>query len=137
MMIDVVCFKKVEVDEVSEDKEDTKGKEEGKAKKPVISPVTIWIGIFPESTSTMAAHDTAQDILALLKDYQITDIKLTSVSPSIHVKLVLSFSNLPVIWTHSLTLLVFSLLPLASASLPRQGLSLRGQWPSTLLKVVL
>ncbi|KAF8799280.1 hypothetical protein BYT27DRAFT_7221909 [Phlegmacium glaucopus] len=77
--IDVVRFKKVEVDEAPEDEENAVGKEEGKgeggkAKKPVVGPVTIWIGVFPESTSAMAAHDAAQDVLALLKDYQITDV---------------------------------------------------------------
>ena len=81
-MIDVVRFKKVEVDEVHEDEEDVEGKEEDEdeetvgAKKPVVGPVTIWIGVFPESTSATAAHDAAQDVLALLRDYQITDIDI-------------------------------------------------------------
>ncbi|KAG9088912.1 hypothetical protein FRC06_001781 [Ceratobasidium sp. 370] len=57
----------VEVDEPLEDKEG----------KPVVSPVTIWTGILPGSTSATTAHDVAQDILALLKDhYQITDIDI-------------------------------------------------------------
>ncbi|KAG7439988.1 uncharacterized protein BT62DRAFT_924364 [Guyanagaster necrorhizus] len=71
--VDVVRFKMVEVDEAPEDEEDT-DKETVEANKPVVSPVTIWIGVFPESTSATAAHDAAQDILALLKDYQITDV---------------------------------------------------------------
>jgi hypothetical protein len=59
----------VDVDEAVEDEE------EGEAKKPIIGPVTIWTGVFPGSTSATAAHDAAQDVLALLKDhYQITDI---------------------------------------------------------------
>ena len=59
-----------------EDEEGGESEEEGKARKPVSSPVTIWIGIFPESTSATAAHDAAQDVLALLKDYQITDLDI-------------------------------------------------------------
>ncbi|KAG7451734.1 uncharacterized protein BT62DRAFT_1030868 [Guyanagaster necrorhizus] len=58
---------------VSTDEEDA-NKEIAEAKKPPIGPVTIWIGVFPESTSATAAHNAAQDILALLKDYQITDV---------------------------------------------------------------
>ena len=46
------------------------------AKEPVVGPVTIWIGIFPDSTSATAAHDEAQDLLALLNDYQITDVDI-------------------------------------------------------------
>ena len=74
--MDVVRFKKVEVDEASEDEEDAEGEEEGEAKKPVTGPVTIWIGVFPESASATAAHDAAQGVLALLKDYQITDVDI-------------------------------------------------------------
>ena len=49
----------VEVDEAPEDQEE--GEDEGtvKAKKPVLSPVTIWIGVFPESTTATAAHHVA------------------------------------------------------------------------------
>ncbi|KIL60408.1 hypothetical protein M378DRAFT_14168 [Amanita muscaria Koide BX008] len=81
----VVRFKKVEVDEAPEDEEDAKGKEEGEgeeegeAKKPVVGPVTIWIGVFPESTSATAAHDAAHDVLALLRSPTSTS---TSASPS-------------------------------------------------------
>ena len=65
----------VEVDEAFEDEED--GDEETvEAKKPVAGPVTIWIGVFPESTSATTAQDAAQDVLALLKDYQITDVDI-------------------------------------------------------------
>jgi hypothetical protein len=72
----------VEVDEASEEEEDAEGEEEGEdeetveAKKSVVGPVTIWIGVFPESTSATTAHDAAQDVLALLKDYQITDVDI-------------------------------------------------------------
>ncbi|KAF8879528.1 hypothetical protein CPB84DRAFT_292048 [Gymnopilus junonius] len=77
--IDVVRFKKVEVDEPDSDEEDVEDEEEDekqtpKAKKQNIGPVTIWIGVFPESTTPTAAHDAAQDVLALLKDYEITDV---------------------------------------------------------------
>ena len=34
------------------------------------------IGVFPESTSATAAHDAAQSLLVLLKDYQITDVDI-------------------------------------------------------------
>ncbi|EIW75088.1 hypothetical protein CONPUDRAFT_66084, partial [Coniophora puteana RWD-64-598 SS2] len=67
----VVRFKKVEVDEAPEDEE------EDEAKKPALGPVTIWIGVFPESTSATAAHNAAQVVLALLhKDYRITDVDI-------------------------------------------------------------
>lgn len=72
--IDVVRFKMVKVDEAPEDEEDADEEMVEATKKPVISPVTIWIGVFPESTSATAAHDATQDVLALLKDYQITDV---------------------------------------------------------------
>ncbi|KAJ7691634.1 hypothetical protein B0H17DRAFT_1179591 [Mycena rosella] len=51
--IDVVRFKMVEVDEAPEDEEDADEE---------------------TSISATAAHDAAQDVLALLKDYQITDV---------------------------------------------------------------
>ncbi|KAF9229957.1 hypothetical protein BU15DRAFT_23531, partial [Melanogaster broomeanus] len=72
--IDVVHFRKLGVNEAPEDEEDVE--ETIKAKKLVAGPVTIWIGIFPESTSATVAHDAAQDLLALLRDYQITDIDI-------------------------------------------------------------
>ena len=43
-------------------------------KNPVVGPVTIWIGVSPDTTSTTAAHSAAEDVLALLKDYQTTDV---------------------------------------------------------------
>ncbi|KAF8552333.1 hypothetical protein OG21DRAFT_1535374 [Imleria badia] len=61
--IDIVRFKKVVEDD-----------EEGEAKNPVVGPVTIWIGVSPDTTSATAAHGAAQDVLALLKDYKITDV---------------------------------------------------------------
>ncbi|KAK0213851.1 hypothetical protein IW262DRAFT_1411917 [Armillaria fumosa] len=65
--IDVVRFKMVEVDEDADE-------ETVEAKKAVVGPVTIWIGVFPESTSATAAHDAAQAVLTLLRHYQITDV---------------------------------------------------------------
>ncbi|KAK0207441.1 hypothetical protein IW262DRAFT_1450873 [Armillaria fumosa] len=65
--IDVVRFKMVEIDEDTDE-------EMVEAKKSVVGPVTIWIGVFPESTSATAAHNAAQAVLALLKHYQITDV---------------------------------------------------------------
>lgn len=44
--------------------------------KKLVGPVTIWIGVFPESTSATVAHDAAQDILALLKDHNISDVDI-------------------------------------------------------------
>jgi len=61
---------------VPEDEEEDEDEETVEAKKPVVGPVTIWIGVFPESTSATAAHDAAQDVLALLRDYQITDVDI-------------------------------------------------------------
>ncbi|KAI9443580.1 hypothetical protein H4582DRAFT_1925837 [Lactarius indigo] len=40
----------------------------------VISPVTIWVGVLPDSTNGDAAFDSAQGILDLLKRYDIDDI---------------------------------------------------------------
>ncbi|KAL5480421.1 hypothetical protein ACEPAI_1691 [Sanghuangporus weigelae] len=68
--IDVVRFKKVVEDEAVEDEDD----DSGEAKKPIVGPVTIWIGVSPDTTSATAAHGAAQDVLALLKDYEITDV---------------------------------------------------------------
>ena len=45
-------------------------------KKPTAGPVTIWIGVFPNSTSPTTAHDAAQSVLALLAGSQITDIDI-------------------------------------------------------------
>jgi hypothetical protein len=81
-MIDIIYFKKVKVNKGSKNKEDTEseeksnGEEEDKAKKLVVSPVTIWIGIFSNTASAMAAHNAAQDVLTLLKNYQITNIDI-------------------------------------------------------------
>lgn len=39
------------------------------------APVTIWIGTFPNSgLSATAAHNAAQDLLALLKAFDLTDV---------------------------------------------------------------
>ncbi|KAI0029419.1 hypothetical protein K488DRAFT_72980 [Vararia minispora EC-137] len=83
--MDVVRFKKVEVDEADEDEDededegDVEGEEDEdeetvKTKEQNVGPVTIWVGVFPESTTATAAHNAAQDVLALLKDYKITDV---------------------------------------------------------------
>ena len=75
--MDIVRFKNVEVDEAPEDEEEGEDEETVTvdAKKPVLSPVTIWIGVFPKSTTATAAHDAAQSILTLLQNkYQITDV---------------------------------------------------------------
>jgi hypothetical protein len=42
-----------------------------------VGPVVVWIGVFPESgLSATAAHNAAQDLLALLKDFDLTDIDI-------------------------------------------------------------
>ncbi|THH10642.1 hypothetical protein EW146_g8312 [Bondarzewia mesenterica] len=83
--IDIVRFKNVEVDEAPEDEEEGEDEETVKAKKPVLSPVTIWIGVFPESTTATAAHYAAQSVLALLQKYQITDVDV-DFRESIHTR---------------------------------------------------
>lgn len=52
-----------------EDEDEGEDEESVEAKEPVISPVTIWIGVPPESTTATAAHHAAQSILALLQKY--------------------------------------------------------------------
>lgn len=49
--------------------------EDGRGKE-VISPVTIWIGVLPDSTNGDAAFDSAQGIIELLKKYEIDDIDI-------------------------------------------------------------
>ncbi|KAG9103361.1 hypothetical protein FRC06_011308 [Ceratobasidium sp. 370] len=44
--------------------------------KTITSPVTIWVGVRPDSTNGKAAFDSAQDILELLKVYDIDDIDI-------------------------------------------------------------
>jgi threonine dehydrogenase-like Zn-dependent dehydrogenase len=70
---DIVCFKNVEVDEAAEEEEEGEDEETVEA---VLGPVTIWIGVFLESTTATAAHHAAQGILALLQKYQITDVNV-------------------------------------------------------------
>ncbi|KAI9684814.1 MAG: hypothetical protein M1829_000189 [Trizodia sp. TS-e1964] len=70
--IDVVCFRNT--DDAFGKKPNDAGEE---AKKAGLSPVTIWVGVFPGLTSATTAHDAAEDILALLKgDFQITNIDI-------------------------------------------------------------
>ncbi|CAE7205656.1 unnamed protein product [Rhizoctonia solani] len=72
---------KVDADKDDADKDDADEEDDGGesikarlSKKPELGPVTIWIGVYPGSTSATAAHNAAQDVLALLKDYEITDV---------------------------------------------------------------
>jgi hypothetical protein len=44
--------------------------------KAVTGPVTIWVGVLPDSTNGDAAFDSAQGILELLKKYEINDIDI-------------------------------------------------------------
>ncbi|KAJ3803887.1 hypothetical protein F5876DRAFT_84203 [Lentinula aff. lateritia] len=69
--IDVIGFK---VDEVSEDDEDNECS--GEARYSVLSPVTIWVGVFPGLVTATAAHNVAKIILDLLKVYQIADVDI-------------------------------------------------------------
>ncbi|KAI6008150.1 hypothetical protein F5J12DRAFT_767781 [Pisolithus orientalis] len=78
--IDVVRFKKIEVDEPNDDEEDDEGEDDNedeeptKTKKRNVGPVTIWIGVFPDTTTPTAACNAAQEVLALLNHYRITDV---------------------------------------------------------------
>jgi hypothetical protein len=45
-------------------------------KEPRLSPVTIWIGVFADWTPPTLAYEAAQDLLALLKEYNITDVNV-------------------------------------------------------------
>ncbi|EIN08780.1 hypothetical protein PUNSTDRAFT_133961 [Punctularia strigosozonata HHB-11173 SS5] len=56
-------------DEEDDDIEDT-----AKPKQMELGPVASWIGVFPGTTSATAAHNAAQDIVALLKDYSIASL---------------------------------------------------------------
>ena len=38
------------------------------------TPVTIWVGVLPDSTTGEQAYNSSRDILDLLKQYNITDI---------------------------------------------------------------
>ncbi|KAG8731259.1 hypothetical protein FRC11_004642 [Ceratobasidium sp. 423] len=79
--IDVVRFKTVEVDEALSDEEDDEalsdkeddGEEDVKG-EPAVGPVTIWVGVYVDHTSPSLAHKAAQDVLALLLQYKLTDI---------------------------------------------------------------
>ncbi|KAI0695251.1 hypothetical protein BC835DRAFT_1519984 [Cytidiella melzeri] len=42
--------------------------------KTVTSPVTIWIGVLPDSTTGDATFDSSQEILALLQQHHIRDV---------------------------------------------------------------
>jgi len=44
--------------------------------KAVTGPVTIWVGVLPDSTNGDAAFDSAQGIFELLKKYEIDDIDI-------------------------------------------------------------
>ena len=39
-------------------------------------PVVIWIGVYPDSTTADTSHEVSQEILALLKEYQIEDVEV-------------------------------------------------------------
>ncbi|TRM67082.1 hypothetical protein BD626DRAFT_452493 [Schizophyllum amplum] len=67
--IDVVRFKTVVGYEYLED--------EGKSSDgPIIGPVTIWVGVLPNTTSPTAAHNSARDVLALLAAYHLDDVDI-------------------------------------------------------------
>lgn len=72
----MVRFKADDPGKWTEDDKDTNNEGHFEAAKPTISPVTIWIGVFPDSISATTAHNAAQVVLALLKDYQITDVDI-------------------------------------------------------------
>jgi hypothetical protein len=45
----------------------------GEEEKGSLSPVVIWVGVSPGSTSSDAAHEVSQEILALLREHEVKD----------------------------------------------------------------
>jgi hypothetical protein len=41
------------------------------------TPVTIWVGVVPDTTTGEQAYNSSQDIIDLLKQYNITDVDVT------------------------------------------------------------
>ena len=46
----------------------------GEGKKGSLGPVVIWVGVIPNSTSSEAAHEASQEILALLRKNGVEDV---------------------------------------------------------------
>ncbi|GJE87229.1 hypothetical protein PsYK624_033120 [Phanerochaete sordida] len=67
--IDVVRFRMLDVDQADSDDEDA-----DEPPAPADGPVTIWVGVLPESTSPSTAHTAAQAVLALLARHAIADV---------------------------------------------------------------
>jgi hypothetical protein len=45
----------------------------GEEEKGSLSPVIIWVGVSPGSTSSDATHEVSQEILALLQEHEVKD----------------------------------------------------------------
>src|ERR1700691_3839762 len=45
----------------------------GEEEKGSLGPVVIWVGVSPGSTSSNAAHEVSQEILALLQEHEVKD----------------------------------------------------------------
>ncbi|KAG8905111.1 hypothetical protein FRB99_000675 [Tulasnella sp. 403] len=74
--IDLVRFSWVEKNEDNEDNEDfedIKAVEDGTV---VITPITIWVGVLPDTLTGEVAFYSANDILGLLKQHGITDVEV-------------------------------------------------------------
>ncbi|KAK7470057.1 hypothetical protein VKT23_001495 [Stygiomarasmius scandens] len=67
-------------DEEDEEDEDNINYDDIAPVKPVvdgtvyITPVTIWVGVMPDTTTGEQAYNSSRDILDLLKQYNITDV---------------------------------------------------------------
>ncbi|KAH9931504.1 uncharacterized protein B0H18DRAFT_1093306 [Fomitopsis serialis] len=91
--VDLVRFTWVEKNDDQEDQEDDDDDEEGQEGQddvtnyddiapitPVVdgtvytTPVTIWVGVMPETTTGEHAYNPSRDILNLLQQYNITDV---------------------------------------------------------------
>jgi hypothetical protein len=80
--VDLVRFSWVEDNEVDEDTEDDKDDEDTEDVDikvapygtVVTTPVTIWVGVLPDTLTSEAAFHSSNDILDLLKEHGISDI---------------------------------------------------------------
>ena len=70
MSVDLVRFSWVEKNEESEDIEDV----DIKVAPYVITPVTIWVGVLPDTLSGEVAFHSSNDILNLLEKHGISDV---------------------------------------------------------------
>ncbi|KAG8743140.1 hypothetical protein FRC10_000357 [Ceratobasidium sp. 414] len=80
--VDLVRFAWVEknVDQEDQEDQDNVNYDDIAPTKPVVdgtvytTPVTIWVGVLPDTTTGEQAYNSSRDILDLLKQYNITDV---------------------------------------------------------------